>query len=122
MFHELLGLGENAKPNQPQVLRALGLRWATALSLCAARKSHAYGAGEAQEIALAIGSSVLVVDDLGQELDAAICAEVIFMRCDAKRPTIVTTGLSKTALNAKYGAGIAERLCHMRLIQAGVRL
>lgn len=118
---ELLELGAHPKAKQTDVLRALGLRWTSALQLCAAKQQHAYGTGPAAELEIAIGSSVLVIDDLGQEIDPSACSEVIFTRHDAKRPTVVTTGLSRVELGTKYGAGIMERLCECAVIIAGIR-
>jgi len=58
----------------------------------------------------------LVVDDLGTEFqDAkgnfdAILDEIIDVRYDNKRPTVITTNLAAEAFKARYGERIADRI------------
>jgi len=71
---------------------------------------------------LAIVADVLVLDDLGAELEQApagsgllaqrvgACSRVLAKRFDAERPTLVTTGLSREQVVQLYGDRIARRV------------
>lgn len=57
---------------------------------------------------------LLLVDDLGQETESDAARTLLYDLLDerhaARRPTIVTTGLTKELLLKRYGAGMVERL------------
>jgi hypothetical protein len=73
-------------------------------------------------LALALSAEVLVVDDLGVELNqapvgsgllaqrAGAASKLIGDRFDRQRPLVVTTGLDQKAIQTMYGDRIARRL------------
>jgi DNA replication protein DnaC len=90
--------------------RALGLRWYSSHDLSAARTVHGSGRGEAPDVELAVGATVLVLDELGSERFPDTPSEVIFRRHDLGRQTVVTTWMSEPEVAQRYGGGIARRL------------
>lgn len=84
-------------------------RYVSALNLSNARRDGAMGSRPIL-VSQACQSSLLVLDDLGQEVDAAVIREVIQDRYDTQRPTIVTSFLNREAIDARYGGGIMRRL------------
>lgn len=88
----------------------LGVRWTTASALAHARRRHPLGAGEAEEVALAIAAPVLVIDELGPEpLDAAI-HDVLDARYARALVTITTAGMRRAELAARYGDATSRRM------------
>ncbi|MBK8997671.1 MAG: ATP-binding protein [Myxococcales bacterium] len=88
---------------------SLDVRWMSAATLALARRRHALGAGEAEEIATAIAAPVLVVDELGPEpLDSAL-HDVVDARYTAERITVTTSGMRLAELAAKYGDATVRR-------------
>lgn len=83
-----------------------------AVALGVARQQHSLGAGEAPLVRQAIGAPLLVLDDVGQELEAgsSVVAYVVQHRYDDARPTVVTSGLRPEQLAQRYGAGVFRRL------------
>ncbi len=91
-------------------LDAVG-RFVTAFDIAKARQEHRLGEGEAPAIEKALQARVLVLDELGAELGRNTAVqEVIHERHSRERPTIYTTGFSKSELEGRYGAGIARRI------------
>lgn len=86
--------------------------WVSAPTLARARREYALGKGEAPEVQRALGSSLLVIDDLGAERDDrdGALGEVIYERHAREAPTVVTTGETYRGLVKRYGDGIARRL------------
>jgi hypothetical protein len=82
------------------------------------RYVRAYALGTAQpwssESAFWGACELLVLDDLGLEpvSFASAVAEVLFVRSDARRQTIVTTSWSEELIGTRYGDGVARRLFH----------
>jgi hypothetical protein len=77
-----------------------------------ARIQHAAGHGEAELVEAAMRAPLVLIDDLGSERDFPTnpIADVIFERHAQDLPTWVTTGLTRTPLVARYGAGVVARL------------
>lgn len=93
--------------------------YVSAAALERARIEHRAGSGEAPLVERALRSRLLLIDDLGQDKPSAVSAveAVILARHDAELRTWVTTGLGGTtafafaAVEARYNAGVARRLC-----------
>lgn len=83
-----------------------------AVDLGLARQQHGLGAGEARLVHLAMIAPLLVLDDVGQEVESGTpaVAHAIQHRYDHAKPTIATSGLTVAQLVARYGAGVARRL------------
>jgi DNA replication protein DnaC len=94
--------------------RARWMRFVDAPRLCRAVREHPLGEGEAPMLALAHMASLLVLDDVGQELEMRMpnnpVVDVIRERHAANRPTWVTTFLSPDAFAKAYGSGTARRV------------
>jgi hypothetical protein len=100
------------------------VRWFHALQLAdnAPREGRTPGARPVTPAELASTAGVLVLDDLGAELEGAQpksgllaqrvgpCSRIIAARFDSQRPTLVTTGFEPAFLGELYGDGIARRL------------
>lgn len=84
-------------------------KFAGALTLSRARADSGLGRTPAL-VDDAIRASLLVLDDLGQELHDDVIREVVHARHDADRPIIVTTGTPIDRFSDRYGAGTARRL------------
>lgn len=91
-------------------------RFVSAIDLARARTEHALGDGDASLVDLATAAPLLLIDDLGEEVDTRTSAvkDVIRRRFDMMRPTWVTTGFRPAELAAKYGDGIKRRLFEPR--------
>jgi hypothetical protein len=85
--------------------------WFRSFELGKARRQAPLGEGEAPLVLEAIKAPIAVLDDLGWEdpRDTAI-AEIIAERYDAKRPTIVTSGLRPEELEQRYGSALLRRI------------
>ena len=88
-----------------------GICWASALRLAVVRAESRLGE-EPKEIEDANDADVTVVDDLGSEAMTAQSAivDVIHARHDGQAPLVVTTGLDRAQLGARYGGGVTRRL------------
>jgi DNA replication protein DnaC len=95
-------------------------RFCSATELAVSRKDSRLGVAPA-DIADAKIASVLVLDDLGQEVSGReVLAEVIHDRHNAVRPTIVTSWLSSEAIAQRYGDGTARRVLeHAAVVRVG---
>ena len=82
--------------------------------LCRTVREHPLGEGEAPLLAAAYRASVLVLDDVGQDLDLRMAVnpvvDVIRERHAAGRTTWVTTFLAPEAFEKAYGSGTARRV------------
>jgi DNA replication protein DnaC len=83
-----------------------------ACELGMARIQHPAGRGEPELVERATKWPLVLLDDLGSERGIAGCAvpDVIYLRHAAERPLWITTGLSRTAVVERYGAGVARRV------------
>lgn len=98
-----------------QLERMAHAYWTTAAALCIARKQHRLGEGEAPEFARAETAPLLFLDELGQEIaDDRWLLEFLDARQALGLPTITTSGIARTQLEARYGAGAYRRLTEPR--------
>ncbi len=83
-----------------------------AVDIGVARQQHGLGEGEPRIVHQAMSAPLLVLDDVGQEVDFGIpvVAHVIQHRYDHAKTTIVTSGLTVEQIVSRYGAGVARRL------------
>jgi DNA replication protein DnaC len=83
-----------------------------AYKLGCARIQHPAGRGEPDVVDDAMKFPLALIDDLGSERDTAANAvpDVIFARHAEDLPLWVTTGLTRSQLRDRYGAGIVGRL------------
>jgi DNA replication protein DnaC len=83
-----------------------------AVDIGVARQQHRLGESDPHIIRQAMGAPLIVLDDIGQEVELGIpaVAHVILHRYDGAKPTIATSGLTVEQLVARYGAGVARRL------------
>ena len=109
MLAELI---RQAASGPPKDLRFAGsARFIGAYWLAKARAEHPLGDGEAPLVQLALGASVLVLDDLGAEQSKnTALSEVIYERHAKGQRTIITTGFGYRVLQQRYGDGIARRI------------
>ena len=86
-------------------------RFCSSIALALSRRETEYGEAPL-ELGVAKQSSILVLDDLGQEpiRDADVMTEVIHARHNADLPTIVTTWQDEAGIQSRYGDGTARRL------------
>lgn len=77
-----------------------------------ARHQHGLGQGEPRVVLQAMAAPLLLLDDVGQEVDSGspVVAHVIQHRYDQAKPTIATTGLTVEQMVSRYGAGVGRRL------------
>lgn len=95
--------------------RGFRARFVTAFDLARAYQEHGLGEGSPALVSGALQASVLVLDELGMELDiykssAAVIREVLHTRHTDNRPTILTSYLTRAQIDQHYGAGITRRL------------
>jgi hypothetical protein len=95
-------------------------RFVDAVRLCRAVREHALGEGEAPMLAMALTASVLVLDDVGQELGMRMASnpvmDVIRDRHSIGRTTWVTTFLTPEAMETAYGSGTVRRIFDEALV------
>jgi DNA replication protein DnaC len=86
----------------------VGLAW----RLAGARARHPLGVAEAPEVERAIGTGLLLLDDMGSERNVPSNAvpDVVFERHAEGRPTWVTTWMTPEQMATRYGDGIARRV------------
>lgn len=93
---------------------AAGLHWANARDLVEATRKHPLGQrDDAPEIKSAKEAKVLVVDDLGFEVqrrDDDTIAIIYDHRDKAKASTITTSGLNEKGLNDRYGEAVKRKI------------
>ncbi len=83
-----------------------------AVDLGVARQQHGLGEGEPRRVLQAMAAPLLVLDDVGQEVEIGIpvVAHVLQRRYDHVKATVATSGLTVDQLVARYGSGVARRL------------
>lgn len=73
-----------------------------------------------QPFGIMLHAGIVLLDDLGAEVDTptgrAAVTDLIVERGAWDRPTIVTTGLDRAALHARYGDGVSRRLFERTLV------
>lgn len=97
-------------------------RFLDAQTLGLAREQHKLGAGEAPLVVDAIGASVLVLDDVGQEppRHAEVVRHVVRRRADFRRATWITTWMTREELAERYAdAGFAARVFEAKIVRFG---
>lgn len=84
----------------------------SALKLGTARIQHSAGDGEAELVARCTRTPLLLIDEVGGEVNTATNAlrDVIFDRYEAGRATWITTGFTAIQLAERYGDGTVRRL------------
>lgn len=107
-----VGLDENATPRGFK--RAQGARFCDALALRKAVAEHALGAGEAPALRAAMYASLLVLDDVGQELQLRTAmnpvVEVVRHRHMHGLPTWITTYLEPEEMSKAYDVALMRRI------------
>lgn len=83
-----------------------------ARDLAVARAQHKIGSGEAPLVTRCLETSLLVLDDLGEEpfVSSSPIAHVLKERFSREAPTWITTGLEGHDLVSRYGEGVKARL------------
>jgi len=90
---------------------ATRVTWTTAADLNNSRRQHRLGEGEAPDFLRAEDATLLVLDELGQEIgDDRWLLEFLNARYNRALPTISTSGLTRAELEKRYGAGAVRRL------------
>lgn len=85
--------------------------WTSAADLCNSRRQHRLGEGEAPQLARAEKAPLLVLDEFGQEVaDDRWLLELLDVRYAQGLPTLSTSGLTRSQLDQRYGAGAVRRL------------
>jgi hypothetical protein len=107
----------------PAFRQGCGVMFVTAYDLAKAQIYSPLGR-RPELVENAIRSSVLVIDELGMDIDvyrqsATSVREVIHERHSNRRPTILTTYLTKQQLEQQYGRGIANRLGKFKVVLLG---
>jgi len=90
--------------------RARRIEWAHASDLANARKRHPLGENEAPVIESACRASLLILDDLGWDIEPAPICDVLNKRYERGAPTIVTTGLEAARIFERYSEAVARRI------------
>lgn len=85
---------------------------ADAYELGSARIQHPAGQGEAPPVEAAMGATLLLLDDLGNERQTQNNAvpDVVMARHHADVPTWFSTGETREQIAAKYGGGVMRRI------------
>jgi predicted HAD superfamily Cof-like phosphohydrolase len=90
--------------------KAKRIDWAHASDLANARKRHPLGEDEAPELERASIASLLVLDDLGWDIEPAPICDVLNKRYERGVPTIVTSGLDPARVFERYSEAVARRI------------
>lgn len=99
------------KGARPWLDFAARIYWTTAAELCASRRQHRLGEGEAPTFQRAETAPLLVLDEVGQEIgDDRWLLELLDVRYSRGLPTLSTSGLPRTELERRYGTGAVRRL------------
>lgn len=93
-------------------LARVGGEFTEAYWLAGARARHALGQGEAKIVETAMNATLLVLDDLGSEIDDKrnVVQDVIFHRHNEDLPTWITSGFTIEQLVARYGSQVIRRV------------
>ncbi len=86
--------------------------FAEAYLLAGARARHPLGQGEAPAVVEAMQAPLLLIDDVGSEVDDRrnVVADVVFHRHNEELPTWITTGFTVEMLMGRYGSHVVRRL------------
>ena len=117
-LREVIEEGRRPTSTMAQRERARTALFVTATSLAADRERTRLGQGEGQLVAAAMRASVLVIDDLGQDVSirGTAIADVINHRYNANTPTWVTTFLPSKEIGRLYGGGTLRRLVEAKQV------
>lgn len=108
-FRRLLAAG--VEQGGPGWARAAGLCWYDASELARARRGWPLGQGDPPQFERAIRASMLFLDDLGQErADDGSVRDVLNDRYAKMLPTIVTSGMRVSEIEARYDTQIVRRI------------
>jgi hypothetical protein len=121
IFRALAGRAGREGTPEAVVSLAFGMRFVATWRLRKAQQEHALGKGEAPLLHEAAKATLLVLDDLGNEgVDRGqAVADLLFARHEGRAPTVVTTGLSREELEARYGVALKNRLIESTTVQLG---
>jgi DNA replication protein DnaC len=97
-----------AAKSQDGLSDALRVRWFTAMQLGKARRESALGR-TVDELERAKRAKILVIDDVGQSSERDDFFEIIDHRYYRSAPTIITSGLQKRQVEARFGAEMWRR-------------
>lgn len=102
-----------------------GALFGSAFWLAGARSRYSLGKGEAPEVEAAMGASLLVLDDLGNDAQdhRNTLSEILFKRHEDDLPTWITTGYPLAHLEQRYGPAFIRRIAEEpnSLIEMGKR-
>jgi DNA replication protein DnaC len=91
--------------------RARGIVFVEAARLAIAREQHELGHGEAPLVQRCVSASLLILDELGYlDKGTGTVEQVVDARNKARRPTVVTSGMTPQELQARYGGATARKL------------
>lgn len=96
-----------------------GALWTDAHALVRAAREHRLGAGPCAEVLAAARTSVLWLDELGQESRTEVLFELLDARYQHGLPTVVTTGLRVDELRSRYGEALTRRLVERGTVVEG---
>lgn len=85
-------------------------RWTTEVELVAARRQHPYGRGEAPAVDAIMRTPLAIIDDVGFGGQPGLMMEILDRRYHHRRPTVVTSGLTRIEWIERYGAAAWRRL------------
>lgn len=105
-------LGQERRVRTSALIQAEGIVWTSARILAAARREHGFGSGAPEIVKLAASASLLIIDEMGSELDDrdGDLLAVIDARYNDGEPTIATSGLQPTEFVGRYGSAFLRRL------------
>jgi DNA replication protein DnaC len=114
MLGEVIDAGLDEHATARGFERAKRARFVDALTLRKAVSEHALGAGEAPLLRAAMFASILVLDDVGQDLQLRTAmnpvVEVIRERHMQGRPTWITTFLARDEMTRAYDVSLMRRV------------
>jgi len=96
-----------------EVEDASTIRFISDPDLCRAEAMHPLGSKVDSPMYMAgLHASLLVLDDLGFDLASRRHpgAELVMARYNARRPTIVTTGHTRSVVEERWGGGVGRRI------------
>jgi DNA replication protein DnaC len=90
----------------------IGGEFVEAYWLAGARARHALGQGESQMVETAMNATLLVLDDLGSEVDDRrnVLQDVVFHRHNEDLPMWITSGFAVEQLMGRYGSQVIRRI------------
>lgn len=111
LFRALFERGIKEGAPEKDKRRALSAGYFSVYDLARDRAKHGLG-DESPMVKRAIGASVAVIDDLGNETDTALSAvpEILYERHAQGRPTWITTWMTQDDAQRRYNGGVARRI------------